>query len=238
MRRATISLVGLLLVAATSARAEYSLVYVHHDIRPHWFYFEANAGNGGPESPEWSVPWTGDFDGDGHQEALIKTSIAPPVLTILDLATGIVEVDLPLLGMARMDEIIIMDVDGDEYEEIIVAESNNAIGLVDFVGVVGSVDPVGEVPPTSVQIVPHPTSATTRVVFEVRQNGVVELQIFDVQGRNVRSMNVGRDLMGSRTSVVWDGSDDRGRDLGSGTYFLQVLVDGRQVATEKLLLVR
>ncbi len=65
----------------------------------------------------------------------------------------------------------------------------------------------------------------------------VEVAIFDLRGRRVSSLFTGLLAAGRRHGFSWDGRDDRGRGLSSGTYFARAVVAGRAHST-KLLLVR
>lgn len=62
------------------------------------------------------------------------------------------------------------------------------------------------------------------------------LKIYDAAGRLVRGMNIELNHTG-RTSVSWDGKDDRGRDAASGVYFLKIVSPAGE-ASRKILLMR
>lgn len=62
------------------------------------------------------------------------------------------------------------------------------------------------------------------------------VDVFDVRGRRVRSL--GFSGGGEVGSVAWNGTDDQGLDLASGVYFARLTVDGRDVAHQRLVLVR
>ena len=61
--------------------------------------------------------------------------------------------------------------------------------------------------------------------------------MFRVDGSLVRTLGKGRYPMGSHV-LVWDGRDDRGREVGSGAYFLQLTADGTDLPARKVVLLR
>jgi hypothetical protein len=83
---------------------------------------------------------------------------------------------------------------------------------------------------------PNPFSRSTIISYYVPHQGEVSLTIYDAAGRNIK-----QPVCGVRTSgmgaVVWDGADDSGREVSSGTYFLR-LEAGPYTATRKLCVVR
>jgi hypothetical protein len=68
---------------------------------------------------------------------------------------------------------------------------------------------------------PNPFNPVTRIQFVLDRNTQVSLRAFDVQGRVVRTLLNSYLTAGPRV-VNWDGRDDRGRPLPSGTYFLRL----------------
>lgn len=83
---------------------------------------------------------------------------------------------------------------------------------------------------------PNPFNPSTTVRFELRRPGHVRLQLFDAQGRLVRTLTDASRPAGPG-EAVWDGRDSSGRDVASGVYFVRMEAgDFRQ--TGKLLLVR
>lgn len=70
---------------------------------------------------------------------------------------------------------------------------------------------------------PNPFSSTTAIDYEVASGGNVELRIFDVSGRLVRTFANGQQPAG-RHRVVWDGRDETGGSVSPGVYFYQLKV--------------
>jgi flagellar hook assembly protein FlgD len=72
--------------------------------------------------------------------------------------------------------------------------------------------------------------------FELAEAGPVELAIYDVRGRLVRVMDSSSRSVG-RYQATWDGLDDSGRAVPTGTYFCRLsTTQGSQ--TKKMMLAR
>ncbi|UCG29424.1 MAG: T9SS type A sorting domain-containing protein [candidate division WOR-3 bacterium] len=64
----------------------------------------------------------------------------------------------------------------------------------------------------------------------------VDIRIYDANGRLVREFEH-VSVIDHQISVVWDGTDEFGRQVGSGAYFLRLNIDGT-CTSRKILLVR
>jgi hypothetical protein len=84
---------------------------------------------------------------------------------------------------------------------------------------------------------PNPVRAAgTQIRFRTAESGTARLDVFDVQGRRVRTLVDGFVTAGE-TTVGWDGTADDGRALANGVYFYR-LTGASGVFTQKLLLAR
>lgn len=68
---------------------------------------------------------------------------------------------------------------------------------------------------------PNPFNPSTTLAFDLPADGRARVDVYDVQGRRVRRLYDGAAPAG-RTRVTWDGRDDRGRGLPSGTYLARL----------------
>jgi subtilisin family serine protease len=83
---------------------------------------------------------------------------------------------------------------------------------------------------------PNPFNPETRLRFTLKQADEVALRVYDVQGRLVRTIAEGFRERGPH-ELPWDGSDNAGRRLPSGVYFVALTADGN-VMTRKLVIIR
>jgi Ca-activated chloride channel family protein len=84
---------------------------------------------------------------------------------------------------------------------------------------------------------PNPFNPFTRIEYEVPADARVKLSVFDVTGRQVRTLVDGFKLVGFYR-ISWDGSDERGNRLPSGVYIYQLVVNGKITDSRKLALVK
>jgi len=82
---------------------------------------------------------------------------------------------------------------------------------------------------------PNPFNIATQVVFELAERQRVSLQIFDLQGHLVRTLEEGTFDPG-RYEKVWNGLDDAGRTVASGVYFVRMRASDQIVFSKVLLL--
>jgi hypothetical protein len=83
---------------------------------------------------------------------------------------------------------------------------------------------------------PNPFNPTTKVAFAVHRDGPVTIDVLDLQGRVVRTL-LSQRLPAGPANVVWDGTDDTGRTVASGTYVARLRA-GDRVATRKMTLAK
>jgi hypothetical protein len=83
---------------------------------------------------------------------------------------------------------------------------------------------------------PNPCNPGTMIRFSLPRAQTARLDLFAADGTRVRALADG-DFTAGAHDVFWDGRDDRGRDVASGTYLLRLAADGMQ-QVHKLALVR
>ena len=99
--------------------------------------------------------------------------------------------------------------------------------------------PAGRSAPAALRLEParpNPFGRQAALWFGLPRGGRVRLVVYDVQGRRVASV-VDREEVAGWGSVVWDGRDKAGREVGSGTYFLRLEL-GDEVQVRKVVLAR
>jgi hypothetical protein len=85
------------------------------------------------------------------------------------------------------------------------------------------------------QNMPNPFNPSTTIGYDVpAPGGRLALAVYDVRGRLVRTLLDGFEAAGER-STTWDGRDNRGQRVASGTYFYRVSFGGT-VLTKKMTL--
>jgi hypothetical protein len=97
--------------------------------------------------------------------------------------------------------------------------------------VVTGVEEIAPAPPVSrlLRNYPNPFNPLTRISFRLERDAQASLRVYDVQGRLVRTLVEGFLAAGLRV-VEWDGADDRGLPVSSGTYYLRLQGGGTYVS--------
>lgn len=85
------------------------------------------------------------------------------------------------------------------------------------------------------QAYPNPFNPTTTLQYEMGSAGPVSIDVFDVNGRKVRSLFTGIQTPGQH-EVRWDAKNDNGRSMSSGVYLFKVNVNGKTHTAKTLLL--
>ena len=83
---------------------------------------------------------------------------------------------------------------------------------------------------------PNPFNPGTTIPYALPSEGIVNLAIYDIFGRTVRTLVVAPKTAGEH-AASWDGRDEGGSLVASGVYFVRVEAGG-QAATRKILLLK
>ncbi len=86
------------------------------------------------------------------------------------------------------------------------------------------------------QNVPNPFNPTTRISYELAQATAVNLTIYDLSGKLVKTLISDRQKEGIY-AVHWDGTDDHCRPVSSGIYFSKLQTESN-VQTLKMVLLK
>ncbi len=82
---------------------------------------------------------------------------------------------------------------------------------------------------------PNPFNPQTMIAFTLPRPQMVSLNVYDVQGRLVRTLMHG-EMIAGRHEVVWEGRDEGGNGVASGTYFYRLQADNGSLVRKMLLL--
>ncbi len=99
-------------------------------------------------------------------------------------------------------------------------------------------DNIGELPKNFhlFQNYPNPFNSSTTIRYHLSQPGKTRLQIFDMMGRLVHTLNDNQQQAGDY-QIKWDGSDRDGLKISTGIYLCQLTAERRKL-TNKLILIK
>lgn len=87
------------------------------------------------------------------------------------------------------------------------------------------------------QVAPNPFNPRTELSFTTGRAGHVELALYDLRGRQLRSVALG-ELAAGPQRLSLDGTDDTGAPLASGVYLLRVRLDDREELRQRVVLLK
>ncbi len=82
---------------------------------------------------------------------------------------------------------------------------------------------------------PNPFNPSTNIDFALADVGQVSLIVYDLLGRQVKTL-LDENLMSGRFTVTWDGRDESGGDVPSGVYFYKITSAGFSESKRMILL--
>jgi len=182
-----------------------------------YLQFYINGGEGSGQNPKIAGKWLRDLGIVPQPNRW--TSVAIPVS------------ELPLDEDGRLREVLI---GGLVPEVFYLDDVKLVVGEPTVVGLSeGDTRPSGY---ALCQNVPNPFNAWTTIRYALAGADIVRLSLYALSGQRIRTLVDGEHTAGSY-SVVWDGTDEAGRDVASGVYVCR-METGNYRAVRKLVLVR
>jgi len=208
-----------------------------------------DAGPIGPGFPLSSVPGhLAEFGGTRHLRLFLDGAapniywddmgLVVDVLTVL--SPGTIIVDCPSTGFQGQIvvtapgryELVLGAAAGLPQFEVHLLAQNGLDIYLDALGVPSRVPAqetaVGDdLPPWRPTLTawPNPFNPSVTLSFSLPQQGAVDLAVFDLRGRLVRTL-LRADLAADTHAVTWDGTDDERRDVPAGAYLCRLSVGG------------
>ena len=82
---------------------------------------------------------------------------------------------------------------------------------------------------------PNPFNPTTRINYDVPEMGHTDIRLYDLMGREVRTL-LNRELAAGYHTINWDGKNNRGQIVSAGIYFCQLRARGFTKTLKMMLL--
>ncbi len=183
------------------------------------------------------IPAIADLDGDGDLDIAVPGLLSDDVTVLLNQSDGTFALGTRFTVDAGPVAVQAADFDGDGVLDLAVASS-----VADNVTVwrnTRAENPPDTVPPAGrdlEQNVPNPFNPATEISFTIEKTGQVTLVIFNSSGKIVRTLVSGV-LSAGKHVVAWDGTNDDGNRVPSGTYFYR-LTTADSVELKRMTLLR
>jgi hypothetical protein len=83
---------------------------------------------------------------------------------------------------------------------------------------------------------PNPFNPTTNITYTIPKNTFVTLKVYDMLGSEVRTL-VNEEVTAGKITLLWNGDDNNGNKVASGTYIYRITA-GNFVSAKKMLLIK
>lgn len=96
-----------------------------------------------------------------------------------------------------------------------------------------------ELPKTEVHLsnYPNPFNPETNIVFNLPEDGAVQIEIFNIRGQKIRSL-LNDQMESGEHSISWNGADASGKKVGSGLYLYKLKVNDKLELVKKCMLMK
>ncbi len=137
----------------------------------------------------------------------------------------------------------VLDLDSFTFEKISTGAAAKAAGVWSLEGwdsLAGDENPDSAKLPTTFSLgnpVPNPFNPLTKLAFELPHAALVQLDIYDLRGRLVRTLVNGQQMDAGRHEINWQGKDNTGRSVSGGVYFYRIHA-GEYAMTKRMTLVK
>jgi len=103
-----------------------------------------------------------------------------------------------------------------------------------------SVNPPNIEPPIVYDLknLPNPVNTSSKFLFTLDKASLVSISIYNIKGELVRTLPSVLAPEDETESIYWNGKDNSGKELSSGIYFYNLIVNGKTTETKKLILMK
>ena len=83
---------------------------------------------------------------------------------------------------------------------------------------------------------PNPFNPETKILFTIPENQKAQIDIFNIKGQKVKNLKYIYNKEQTEQSVIWKGTDESGKTVGSGVYFYKIKTDNDECVSKMLLM--
>jgi len=85
---------------------------------------------------------------------------------------------------------------------------------------------------------PNPFNNRVQISYEVPERGYINIEIYNINGRKVKTLFQGENITTGDNLISWDGTNEQGIVMASGTYFVTIKRSGSWIANKKILMIK
>jgi len=163
-----------------------------------------------------------DFDGDGREDIILPYQALTDSMTIRNLTWNV--------GSNQYDTVVTRVVNPKRWGLRIV-EHDPTLGI--------DTKDLTIITPDDYRLdqnYPNPFNPSTTISFFLPVRARISLKVFDILGREVRTLIDNEELQKGIGQVVWDGRDHAGKAVSSGTYFYTLKFGNFEKSNKMMLL--
>ncbi len=82
---------------------------------------------------------------------------------------------------------------------------------------------------------PNPSNPSTKISFSLRKSSRVQIYVINIRGERVITL-VDRNFAQGKYETLWNGLNQTGKEVSSGMYFIQMVVDGHSQIRKHILI--
>jgi hypothetical protein len=184
----------------------------------------------------------GDLNGDGNPDLTVTGQFNYTVAALLGNGDGTFHGKTEYPTAAQPVPVVIGDFNGDSRPDLAVANcASHTVSVLLNIGTGPTdADPAQSVPPLIFQLLasrPNPSAGTSEICFLLPSACTVDVALFDLAGRKVRSLVSRERKAPGEHGIRWDGRDGSGAPVSNGVYLVQVRA-GSEVGVRKVVVLR
>jgi hypothetical protein len=88
----------------------------------------------------------------------------------------------------------------------------------------------------TIRAYPNPFNPETNIEYHLKSNALVAIDIYDIQGKQVRSLGGDYRQAGTYT-IKWDGLNENGTQVPSGVYFIRITA-GNEILNHRIVMMK
>ena len=85
--------------------------------------------------------------------------------------------------------------------------------------------------------VPNPFNAITKIYYEISTATDIDINIYNIMGNHLKRFEIQNQIPG-RHYITWDGTDQYNKELSSGIYLYQVMINEESIFQNKMILLK
>jgi hypothetical protein len=127
--------------------------------------------------------------------------------------------------------------DENDLQLIAISENGNVIHQFSYNELISTVETNTLDDIEGLLVFPNPFKDTASLEFELKRSGIYKISVYEASGKFIKLIYDSR-LEAGKHKIIWDGTDNLGRETGTGVYYFRIEENKANHKTAKLLRIR